>query len=55
MKNDKIKRAAGNLHNCVKGIVGKSDFDSGFMVFGSIFPNFPEYFSSFSGVFFRIF
>ena len=26
-------------------IVGKSDFDSGILIFGSIFPNFLEYFS----------
>ena len=26
-------------------LVGKSDFDSGILVLGSIFPNFPEYFS----------
>jgi len=36
-------------------IVGKSDFASGILIFGSIFPNFPKYFSEFSGVFFRIF
>ena len=26
-------------------IVGKSDFDYGILILGSIFPNFPEYFS----------
>ena len=37
------------------GIVGKSDFASGILILGSTFPNFPEYFSKFSRVFFRIF
>ena len=36
-------------------IVGKSDFEYGILMLGSIFPNFPEYFSEFFGVFFRIF
>ena len=29
----------------VGSIVGKSDFDYGILILGSIFPNFPEYFS----------
>ena len=50
-----MSQTAGGDFLSVQDIVGKSDFASGILILGSIFPNFPEYFSEFSGVFFRIF
>ena len=46
LKDVVMKNIPERLHmKDVESIVGKSDFDYGILILGSIFPNFPEYFS----------